>query len=146
MTASVYLEWLPIVLLMLLALLWMTACTLSTSSGASSTLSAGPTALPQVTLTVRVPITQTPTPTRLPAIQIAAQPTTAPPGDAYTVRENDTLLDIALRFGISVDALQAANPAVDPLSLQIGQELTIPTGGNIRAGDAIPEPAPPPLP
>ncbi len=42
------------------------------------------------------------------------------------MQPGDTLYDIALSFGITVDALQAANPGVDPRALTVGQALTIP--------------------
>lgn len=44
----------------------------------------------------------------------------------YTVSPNDTLWDIAMSYGISVNALMAANPGVDPQRLQNGQVLVIP--------------------
>jgi len=45
----------------------------------------------------------------------------------HTVQEGDTPYAIANRYGISVDALMAANNITDPTTLQIGQELRIPT-------------------
>ncbi len=44
----------------------------------------------------------------------------------YTVRRSDTFFRIAERFGISVSALETANPYADPLNLQIGQKLVVP--------------------
>lgn len=44
----------------------------------------------------------------------------------YTVVANDTLIGIATRFGISLDALLAANPGVDPQFLAVGTVLRIP--------------------
>src|SRR5258708_2760584 len=57
-----------------------------------------------------------------PARAVHAQAT----GPSYVVRLGDTLYDIALSFGITVDALQAANPGVNPSALTVGQPLTIP--------------------
>ena len=45
----------------------------------------------------------------------------------YEIQTNDTLGDIALRFDITVAALQAANPGLDPRALQPGQRLVIPS-------------------
>jgi LysM repeat protein len=42
------------------------------------------------------------------------------------VRPGDTLLGIALDFGLSVDDLRAANAGIDPLALQVGQIIIIP--------------------
>jgi murein DD-endopeptidase MepM/ murein hydrolase activator NlpD len=47
-------------------------------------------------------------------------------GPQYIVQPGDTLYGIALQFGISVEALQAANPGVDAAALAVGQALVIP--------------------
>lgn len=47
-------------------------------------------------------------------------------GPVYEVQSGDTLASIAQQFGLSLDALQAANPGVDPASLPIGRLLVIP--------------------
>ncbi|MEW6182139.1 MAG: LysM domain-containing protein [Bacillota bacterium] len=60
-----------------------------------------------------------------------------PGGTLYVIRAGDTFYNIALRYGVSVDALIAANPGVNPNNLQIGQSICIPT---IAPG---PVPAPP---
>jgi LysM repeat protein len=44
----------------------------------------------------------------------------------YTVKEGDTMFDISLKFGITLDALKAANPGVDPERIYPGQVLNIP--------------------
>ena len=61
---------------------------------------------------------------------VATETATAAPGgqQTYEVVEGDTLLGIAEQFGVSVDALAEANNITDPLLLQIGQELVIPSG------------------
>lgn len=45
----------------------------------------------------------------------------------YTIKAGDTLYAIARTFGISLDALLAANPGVDPNRLSIGQVICVPT-------------------
>lgn len=45
----------------------------------------------------------------------------------YTIKAGDTFYLIARTFGISVDALMAANPGVNPNNLQIGQVICVPT-------------------
>ena len=44
----------------------------------------------------------------------------------YTVVENDTLIAIAVRFGITLDELQVANPEANPNLLSLGTQLVIP--------------------
>lgn len=82
-------------------------------------------------------------------IPIAPGPGPCPGGFLYAVRAGDTFFSIARRFGITVSALQAANPGVDPNQLQIGQQICVPAaapgpgpcpGGflyTIRAGDTF---------
>ncbi|HEY8171843.1 MAG TPA: LysM domain-containing protein [Dehalococcoidia bacterium] len=65
----------------------------------------------------------------------AAPPPTEPPaatatasslGQTYTVQSGDIPVTIAEKFGITVEALIAANPGINPTNLQIGQVLVIP--------------------
>lgn len=51
-----------------------------------------------------------------------------PNGMPYTVKAGDSFFLIARSFGISLDALLAANPGVNPDRLFIGQVICIPTG------------------
>jgi uncharacterized protein YkwD len=63
-----------------------------------------------------------------PAAQAAGRGAPLPPsGGKYTVRANDTLWDIATRYGMTVAQLAAANPGVNPAALRPGQTLTIPS-------------------
>jgi LysM repeat protein len=54
--------------------------------------------------------------------------TTEPPRRAinYTVRSGDTLIGIARRFGVSIDAIVKANRLTDANRLTLGQKLKIP--------------------
>ena len=45
----------------------------------------------------------------------------------YTVQPNDTMWDIAIKFGVSLDQIAAANPGVNPDRLALGQTLDIPS-------------------
>jgi LysM repeat protein len=60
------------------------------------------------------------------------QPMTPPPteaaagGSEYVVVQGDTLAKIAKAHGVSLKALEAANPGVEPKKLKIKQKLTIP--------------------
>lgn len=55
-------------------------------------------------------------------------PTITCPGPTYTVRPGDTLYNLARILGTSVEAILAANPGINPTSLQVGQILCLPTG------------------
>lgn len=61
----------------------------------------------------------------------------------HVVKEGDTFYSIARRYGLSTDALQAANPQVKPTALRPGQTLNLEAkavAGHPRA-DAADEPA-----
>jgi LysM repeat protein len=45
----------------------------------------------------------------------------------YTVAAGDNLSAIARKFGVTLDAIQAENPGVEPRSLKVGQKLRIPS-------------------
>jgi peptidoglycan DL-endopeptidase LytF len=45
----------------------------------------------------------------------------------YSIQPSDTFYSIARRFNVSLDALLAANPGINPDSLQIGQQICVPT-------------------
>ena len=47
----------------------------------------------------------------------------------YTVQRGDTLYSIALRFGVTVQAILSANNLTNANLIFVGQRLTIPTGG-----------------
>lgn len=67
-------------------------------------------------------------PTPAPATEepVEPAPTQAAGGQTYIVQDGDIPETIAAQFGITADALMAANGITDPASLQIGQELIIP--------------------
>ncbi|KAL8689314.1 MAG: hypothetical protein Q9218_004991 [Villophora microphyllina] len=60
---------------------------------------------------------------------------------SYTIKSGDTFWAISQQLGISVDALQAANPGVNPSTLQIGQVINLPGGGNSNGGGSQPPPS-----
>lgn len=58
-------------------------------------------------------------------------------GSGHTVRAGDTLSGIAQLRGISVSALQSANPGLEPRALRPGQNITLPSGsGSSRSSSA----------
>jgi LysM repeat protein len=69
----------------------------------------------------------------------AIQPSPTPRAAQYTVQPNDTLWDIALRFGFqTLDPILAANPGLNPDFLSLGQVLNIP--GTDFIPPALPQP------
>lgn len=86
-----------------------------------------PTALePASPLNLAVYATQTlpvkPTP-GIPATEI---PISTPTPSTYTVKQGDTLLEIALRSGVSLSELLAVNPGIRAEALSVGQVIQIP--------------------
>jgi LysM repeat protein len=82
------------------------------------------------------PVTSNPPPvTPVPLVAPAPPPTTS--GTQYTVVRGDTFSGIAKKFGVSVRAIEDANPNVQPTRLQIGQTLTIPAASGNAAPSAI---------
>ncbi len=75
-----------------------------------------------------------------------APPPSPPPGGggggSYTVQPGDTLNRIAVRFGVTVQAIAQANGIANPNLIFVGQVLTIPGGG----GGTPPPPPPAPSP
>lgn len=78
------------------------------------------------TLLIPVP-TPKPTVTTTP-IGFVPSPAVTPSEIIYTVKEGDTLGGIALSVGVPMDVIQQRNNIDDPQSIQIGQQLIIPTG------------------
>jgi LysM repeat protein len=68
-----------------------------------------------------------------PPVVVAPAPVTpvAPEtaGTEYVIKKGDTLAKIAKANGVSLKALEAANPNVQPTKLKIGQKLVLPAGG-----------------
>ena len=102
---------------------------------------------------IQITLFWTPAPTVAPVEQ-AAQPTPQPQSQTsnanlatppprprqYTVVERDTLWDIAVRYGLSLDQLIAANPGLTPELLIPGDVLNIPGEGEIIAPPLTPTP------
>ena len=77
-----------------------------------------------------------------------ATPTITPTPIVHVVGKGDTLQAIAFDFGVSVEALQAANGIENPQFLQVGQRLVIPVeeeGESSGSGQLLPTPTPHPL-
>jgi nucleoid-associated protein YgaU len=77
--------------------------------------------------------TPAPTDIFLPSPEPTAGPTQAPgpdetaaAGTKYKVKKGDTMWAIAEKFGVTLKALKAANPDVDPTTMRVGTVLVIP--------------------
>ncbi|KAI4246326.1 MAG: hypothetical protein L6R40_001994 [Gallowayella cf. fulva] len=55
---------------------------------------------------------------------------------SYTIQSGDTFWAISQKLGISLDALQAANPGINPSTLQVGQVINLPGGGGNNNGSS----------
>ncbi len=76
------------------------------------------------TATIQVTIPVTPSPTSTPVL--------------HTLTSDDTMLGLAFRYGVSLDALKTANPSVNPNAMSVGAQLVIPI--NTQAPQEIPTP------
>ena len=81
-----------------------------------------PTPIVGVTVTPTLPATSVPT-------AVASPPSTTNPG-TYTVQWGDWLNKIAAQFGVTSQALIAANPGINPNYITPGQVLNIPGGSS----------------
>jgi LysM repeat protein len=60
------------------------------------------------------------------ATQAPGPAETAAAGTTYKVKRGDTMWEIAQKFGVTLKALKAANPDVDPTAMRVGTVLVIP--------------------
>ena len=73
---------------------------------------------------------------------VADTPLPSPTPFTYTIKSGDTISSIALKFGVSMDDLQAANPEISPNTMSIGQTIKIPSDPDNPSGESTPTPAP----
>jgi len=143
-----YWGWRPLLLAVVISV-WVTGCTLKADPIPPDATATNAPPTPQVTLTVgrvRLPVSSPTAPiaspdpaaTHSPTPGPTIPPTATPPPVIHTIATGDTLIDIALRYGVELAALRAANANVDLSLLQIGQILIIPA--------AVPAPGPPAAP
>src|SRR6266498_4887207 len=111
-------------------ILFLTACTSQATQPASSAADLIPF------------LTSTQSPSQTPESLVPAEtPLPSPTPFAYTVRRGDTISSIALKFGVSMDDLQAANPEISPNAMSVGQVLKIPSSPDNPSGEPTPTPA-----
>ncbi len=78
-----------------------------------------------------------PTPLSHPAQNVLPSPTPF----TYAIKSGDTLGAIADKFNVSLDALLAANPTINPNGMRIGETLKIPSNQKNPTGESSPTPA-----
>ncbi len=61
------------------------------------------------------------------------QPIAPAAGAEYVIVKGDTLAKVAKKNGVTLKALEAANPGVVPTKLKVGQKLALPAGGSVSA-------------
>ena len=72
----------------------------------------------------------------------AETPLPSPTPFTYTIKTGDTISSIALKFGVSMDNLQAANPEISSNTMSVGQVIKIPGDPSNPSGEPTPTPAP----
>ena len=119
------------ILLLLLFIVLLTAC------------APEPTDSPSQPRTLIPFATSTQSPSQTPEGLVAAEtPLPSPTPFTYTVQTGDTISGIALKFGVSIDDLQAANPETSPNAMSVGTVLNIPSNPENPSGEPTPTPAP----
>jgi LysM repeat protein len=101
-----------------------------------------PSTLIQFPTSTRIPISPTGSPQTLEGLVTPEAPLPSPTPFTYTVKKGDTISSIALKFGVSMDDLQAANPEISPNAMSVGQVLNIPSNPENPSGEPTPPPAP----
>lgn len=114
----------------------LAGCSSPTETPEVPTASLVPFLPPEPTLTVEPP---QPRPTVAPEIGPSPTPFT------HQVQKDDTLLGIAIKYGVSLDELLTANPGINPRILSIGQEIIIPGPEGEPSGAFLPTATPVPL-
>jgi LysM repeat protein len=128
---------LPLAFCLLSSLFFLlTSCT---SQGITYT-SLPSTLIPFATST-RSPISPTGTRQTPEGVVAAETPLPTPTPFTYTVQRGDTISSIALKFGVSMDDLQAANPEISPNAMSVGQVINIPSNPENLSGEPTPTPA-----
>lgn len=100
-----------------------------------------PTVTLRALLPYRTPTATEPPPTATPMENLPVTPAPSPTPFIHQVVSGETMLGIAIRYGVTLEALQASNPEVDPRFLSVGAKLIIPLAGEIQVMIPTPTPA-----
>ena len=86
---------------------------------------------PAVTDTNRAPVVTDTSVVQQPSPPPPSQPEIpAAAASEYAIQKGDTFSTIAPKFHVTINALKAANPTVDPSKLQIGKKINIPAANS----------------
>jgi LysM repeat protein len=122
--------------ILILCILFATACGTSTS---------GATPVPK-NLQPYLTLTSTATASQPDGLVVSVTtPLPSPTPFTYTVKSGDTMGQLAQKFNVTLYALMASNPNVDPNSMSIGQTLKIPSISQNSSGASTPTPVPFPV-
>lgn len=72
-------------------------------------------------------------PTPAPPV-VVEPPVVTPSVTEYTIEKGDTFYSVAKKFGVSMKAVQDANPGVEPTKLKLGQKIVIPAAAAAPTG------------
>jgi hypothetical protein len=120
-------------LILLGVLIFLAAC---------GTTAPNPPSLPVGDLIPYLTLTPSPTSTLEIGLVTAEAILPSPTPFTYIVQAGDTMGALAQKFGVSLDALIAANPSISPNAMSIGATLLIPTDQNNPTGQSTPTPVP----
>lgn len=81
---------------------------------------------------------QSATPIAIFEVTIPVTPSPTPTPFLHVITNDDTMLGLALRYGIKLEDLKAANPGVNPNAMSVGSKLVIPLNGIIV--ESVPTP------
>ena len=95
-----------------------------------------------VALTPYLTSTPNATASPLPMKEDAQTALPTPTPFTYIIQAGDTMGALAQKFGVSLDALVAANPTISPNAMPVGAALLIPTDKDNPTGEATPTPVP----
>ncbi|MGE5252284.1 MAG: LysM peptidoglycan-binding domain-containing protein [Bacteroidota bacterium] len=101
----------------------------------------GPTPVPAAVLRPYETLTPAAVDSGLEAMVTAQMPLASPTPFTYAVQAGDTMGGIALKFGVALKDLEAANPGILPNTMSIGQVLHIPSDPENPSGEPTPTPA-----
>ena len=76
----------------------------------------------------------------LEGVVAAETPLPSPTPFAYTIQPGESISSIALKFGVSMDDLMAANPEISPNAMPVGQVIDIPSNLENPSGEPTPTP------